>query len=426
MNYVASLRRGELVSLENVLHYFMVTCKPAVAGMHPMTKAAWEANVCGVAAEEFITCKNPQKIRNQLLDALKKYYDEAKAFAATREPPTEVPTAEEKWMDFSAAAEKAEAKQAEADAKRLLPKLITYDDRGAPVNAQDTAAADDDSGDKVLTLPWREWHLSAAAEALGKEAADMAVITLALRTLHANPRLRQMQVEVRFSEASKKQTAVASSDINAATLELPPCVPKSGKIHTSPVHPLRVPIVVKRIKASHRVSAKASVQDHGSGIAAQTTTYYLHPEFKLPEDAAPPGAEAAAAGVLAWKWTGDETMHPFWAVQRLAQHELRRKNIDEPRSRPLQFNVQLLDTEFNTVTVGRFADESITTTYQVVVPMMTNTVPIKQGDPLVLEHVAQTGEKKRKEYTWKDKVGAKAASKAKTKPAVKPKATMEV
>ena len=119
-------------------------------------------------------------------------------------------------------------------------------------------------------------------------------------------------------------------------------------------------------------------------------------------------------------------MHPFLAVRRLAQHELRRKNIDEPRSRPLQFNVQLLDTEFNMVTVGRFADESITTTYQVVVPMMTNTVPIKQGDPLVLEHVAQTGENKRKEYTWKDKVGAKAASKAETKPAVKPKATMEV
>ena len=49
-----------MVLLENILHYFMVTCQPAVAGMKPQQKAALEANVSFVATEAFIICINEQ------------------------------------------------------------------------------------------------------------------------------------------------------------------------------------------------------------------------------------------------------------------------------------------------------------------------------------------------------------------------------
>ena len=72
--------------LENILHYFMVTCQPAVAGMKPQRKAALEANVCFVAADALITCVNDQKTKDALLGATKKFYEEVKAYAAGQVP----------------------------------------------------------------------------------------------------------------------------------------------------------------------------------------------------------------------------------------------------------------------------------------------------------------------------------------------------
>ncbi len=82
-----------MVLLENILHYFMVTCQPAVAGMKPQRKSALEANVSFVAADAFITCVNDQKIKVALLEATKKFYEEAKAHVAGQVPPIDCPAA---------------------------------------------------------------------------------------------------------------------------------------------------------------------------------------------------------------------------------------------------------------------------------------------------------------------------------------------
>ena len=47
-----------LAKLEWVLHYFMSTCKAAVAAMPDMKQAALIANVNFAAAEAFANCKN--------------------------------------------------------------------------------------------------------------------------------------------------------------------------------------------------------------------------------------------------------------------------------------------------------------------------------------------------------------------------------
>ena len=405
-----------MVLLENILHYFMVTCQPAVAGMKPQRKAALEANVSFVAADAFITCVSDQTIKVALLEATKKFDEEAKAHAAGQVPPIDCPAARDKWIDFTAVAVNAEAQQVgnSPSAPKLLPKLITYDEHGAPRNAQDAIVSEDGGGDNGTKLPWREWHLSAVAQANDEVASEIAAITVALRTLHANPRLRQMPVDVLFNKASNTKSVVATSRIEPNALELPPCV-RSGKIYSSSVHPYRVPVVVKRVAAAHRIHTKKSVGDCG-GDNEQMVTYYVHPDFKLPggfdaESLADTGDTAAA-----WKWTGDESMHPFWAVQRLTQQELQRKAADGPRSRSLAFNAELVQQEFNVVAVGKYNNESATITIQVLVPIMTNRIAIEQGHQLIMEHVPAVTGKKRTEKTWKDKAAAKPAAKAKTKP----------
>ena len=137
--FLASLRRHELRHLEDILHYFLVTCQSAVAGMKTQQKAALEANASFLAAEAFIVCPNAQKIKVALLGATKKFYEEVKAHAAGRVPPIDCPAAREKWIDFTAVAVNAEAQQVgnSPSAPKLLPKLITYDEHGAPRNAQD-------------------------------------------------------------------------------------------------------------------------------------------------------------------------------------------------------------------------------------------------------------------------------------------------
>ena len=224
-----------MVLLDNILHYFTVTCQPAVAGMKPQRKAALEANVCFVAADAFITCVNDKKIKVALLEATKKFYEDVKAHAAGQVPPIDCPAARDIWIDFTAVAVNAGAQQVgnSPSAPKLPPKLITYDEHGAPQNAQETIVSEDGGGDNGTKLPWREWHLSAVAQANDEVASEIAAITVALRTLHANPRLRQMPVDVLFNKASNTKSVVATSRIEPKALELPPCV-RSGKYTRAP------------------------------------------------------------------------------------------------------------------------------------------------------------------------------------------------
>ena len=82
------------------------------------------------------------------------------------------------------------------------------------------------------------------------------------------------------------------------------------------------------------------------------------------------------------------------------------------------FNMGCEDKEFAAVSVGALGTDSIAITFTVVVPIMTNTVAVKQGEELYLEATAKK-ETKRKEGSWKTDVtkaaqAPKARAKAKT------------
>ena len=160
-----------------------------------------------------------------------------------------------------------------------------------------------------------------------------------------------------------------------------------------------------------------AVADH----VATNRTFYLNPEYKLPADATPD--DAVASGVSpetrAWEWKGDESLHPFWAVQRLTANELSKRNFDAKSNH--EFNVALKEKQFNVVTVGALAGQSVTETMTVTVPIMTNICAMEPGTELHMEVAPRPAVgSKRKPATWKDDVASAAKVKA-AKTAATPK-----
>ena len=86
--------------------------------------------------------------------------------------------------------------------------------------------------------------------------------------------------------------------------------------------------------------------------------------------------------------------------------------------RRVPFNLKYQDKEFSAVTVVAWGGGSMSVTFIVVVPIMTNAVDVKKGEELFLENPTKK-ENKRKEGSWKTDVtktenAPKARAKAKT------------
>jgi hypothetical protein len=76
-------------------------------------------------------------------------------------------------------------------------------------------------------------------------------------------------------------------------------------------------------------------------------------------------------------------MNPFWAVRRLTQMQL----AQEQKTPTVKgFNAKMSNKESFQVTVGRIQGDSMSTTWSITVPVMTNEGAIKLGDELILQH----------------------------------------
>ena len=318
-------------------------------------------------------------------------------------------------MDFDEVKQRNKAKTAVAvkpEPAKLMPKVILYDaTTGVPTNAQDVRVAQDQSIN-IAAVPWKEWLGGRAAQTLPEKATHMAAILMVLYSLHTRGRIEMAPIDVSIDLTKHRKVVNAAEDLPAGALALAPCVPKTSSVLDKSVHPHRVPIVVTEKSAvadgtpGTRLSATATCE-------AKRTAYYVHPEYKMPEESKGTLDDAVASNVRAWEFKGDETLHPFWAAERLTEDERR-----EAQKGP--FNLQFQDKEFSAVTVGASGGGSMSVTFTVVVPIMTNAVDVKKGEELFLESTRKK-ETKRKEGSWKDDVAKaanapKAKAKAKTVP----------
>ena len=145
-------------------------------------------------------------------------------------------------------------------------------------------------------------------------------------------------------------------------------MPKTSSVLDKSVHPHRVPIVVTEKSAV--ADAKPDTRKSVKGTCEpKRTVYYVHPEYKMPEGSKDKLDDAVKSNVRAWEFTGDETLHPFWAAERISEDERR-------RTQKGPFNLKFEDKEFSAVTVGASGGGSISGTFTVVVPIMTNAVDV--------------------------------------------------
>ena len=184
---------------------------------------------------------------------------------------------------------------------------------------------------------------------------------------------------------TKRKRVRLLADMDARTLELVPNAPKACRLHGVSTHPGRVPI---------RVHQK---QPQTTAVAA---TYYMHPEFKLPDDVTTLESHTDALDVRLWRWSGDESMFPFWAIERLSSTELRRRQIkDGPR---LRFSVEHIENDIMVLTVGNVEGKEVAVTYAATVPVVTNAVAVTKGEDLVMEVAATNPMKIRNDIGWKE------------------------
>jgi hypothetical protein len=237
---------------------------------------------------------------------------------------------------------------------------------------------------------------------------------LVLRSLHYNGKVCANPIEVTLDLDTKQRAVRASDVVEAGDLELPPCVPVSGRPHATSTHPQRVPITVTNKElVARRVTAKQDAVA-GTVMVERSTTYYLHPEYKgHPKTSESAVADGVGPQARIWLWSGDESLHPFWAVQRLSADDLKKNEKDNTT---YQFNACLKEKQYNVVTVGDLRGHSVSMTVTVTVPVITNSAELAIGEALLLEVASKAAPAKRKDTSWKDEARAKA--KAKLKPAV--------
>jgi hypothetical protein len=123
--------KGTLLPREQVLQYVSVTCSPAIMDMPFARLQSFLANTNCIAAETYARWRVKKGniaagVKLDLLDAMKKFYDEIKDFCKSQHdkaPPDPL----ERWINFAAVAAPSVSNNSRGKAiheEQLLPKVI--------------------------------------------------------------------------------------------------------------------------------------------------------------------------------------------------------------------------------------------------------------------------------------------------------------
>lgn len=426
------------MKLESLLHYFHVVCKPAVADMDEKIRVSLLSNIDIVATGAVLACTDlRRKLTWCLLDNTLKFYKQIKAHLdkVKMAPPmgflrgAEVNAALE-WIDFNAHEIESEAekkkpclKKTTTDAPKLQPKVLTFDEAtGQAKNAQDTRVVAATRETTWHEVPWKEWLTWDASRTLADggsvpwlEASVESVVKVVMRTIHQQWDFASMPIKI-MGTLTKGVRVITTANIPKGELVIPPCVPRSMKVYQTTDHPNRVKIQVIRN------SLKAAVADASERDGdADTMELFLVPEFKAPDDVTTPEEEISAPGTRVWEWDGKETMHPYWAIKREATTVLNTRSANLTTDQPPFMMCGTTNRSFTVCSCGvaPVTDSTLTDTYTVVVPMLTNVADAVPDMELVINHDKQAAKKKDRSYMWKDdlKSGAGAhKNKSKAEP----------
>ena len=403
---------ASLRDLEELLHYFHEEQKHIVALLPESQRILFLANVDVTAADAMFVTETNRALskadkQTALLQTTLKYFTTLSQVAM----PGDALVSTHEWIKFgeqlkAAEPEKKKTKMTVAVAAPA-PKLLEFNEKqGTLLNFQDVKLLTAPSTLDMVPLPWKEWmqHCQTSADARDADiGAAMTVLRmLQLKAVHGGDKLDI----VRDGSQIK---VIAKDDIEPNAIRIAPGVLKMTRILKKSEHPFRVSISIHTETDDHMarldegiaaVAAKDDASASGAAVAASRIpeaprVYYLNPEWKevplMPGDI--------------FVFNGDESMHPFWAVRRIVDKV---PNAPSSRIGAEEANCAIDEQDFTNVSVGTVAGKSSAMTITVGVPMLSNRMPLKKGDELIVRPIGSQPKTTRgiKAITWKTNVEA--------------------
>jgi len=389
---------NHLQLLEELLRFFHATCVPLLDKLLPQSRNKLLANVDVSATDAFWLAKDAkqkngvEKIQSLLLEATHKYWETLDKQSEGKGQPTHP------WILYK---KKEEAAVLEKDVK---PAVIHFDEHsGAQLNVQVEFPKEAKEKKEAIRVPWRLWRLQ--CNELGSEEADMAAAVAVLHTLHEKIDTETQSIEVWLLDGRAMVTA--SGKVPAQSMLLPPCVPKSSKVHLITEHPYAISLVLKVMR-----STEDSVQNGQGNIERQRNLFVL-PEFKMPELKPPkPAVAEEAPSQPEWIWRDDVTLHPFWAVRRLTEQQLAKHNANKGQKKA-RFNCVLQTQALSDTIIAAVGRKALNRTRIMELPFITNSVDLVDGEELFLEVFEATKKGNNAKRTWRDAVKEKVKDDAK-------------
>ena len=390
--------------VEQMMHYFHNTLSPAVASMSSHSRLTLLTNVAINIVDAFARHKDTSQLLDKLCQAAVPFHDQVVAHCVALTPHIDVPSPRSDWIRFTSEkplkGDDAAVAASSGDHLRILPTVIAFDPKtGQPINDQEARESKGKEPKELVRFeaPWKEWMAGAVAHTLDRELSDIAAINVVLRSLNCKGDAGAAPVSVSCGLCDNSRQVTVTQDIQPGELQLFPCAPKSARISKTSCHPDRVTIRVQQTVTP------------GDNAADATKTYYMHPEYKLPADVTDKSTEAVAPGIRLWHWSGEESMFPFWAVERVTEEWMFKTNSEftfRKEATHFEFNVEHKELEFACVSVGAVAGTSIASTVIVRMPVLTNTCGLDKGTRLFMPAAAaKLVVVKRKDESWRTHVG---------------------
>jgi len=429
----ASIEWAQLESLESLLRFVHVTCKPDLDKLTPQSRNTMLALFDVAASDAFITAKpkrgNKAKIQEGLIAATAKIV----ADMGLTDPAGKA--ADQMWINFKRGGVDAAPTETSGDTAHApaAPAVIRFDETtGAQLNEQIEFHIDDGAEERKptpITLPHDFWHQNNAC--LGALEADKASAVAALHNLHEQLNISNYPLAIQ-TMSNCKSMLVTTSPCEAKSIVLPPCVPKQSKVLDKTDHPGAVRITLKVLRA---------VDDPGAGgtVMRQVTLFVL-PEFQAPLQKPEPQSNTAVAAATAvaasgavggatavaeetavaasdavqegktiqWMWgeRSAESMHPFWAARRLTEAQLQQAKQQaekEKSTKPmLRFNCMLETRNLSVVCTASVAGICFNKTRILETPFLVNIEPLEQGEELILEVFEKKKQTAPVKTSWRD------------------------
>ena len=240
--------------MEELLHYFHVTCNPAVAVFENAEADMFRANLDVAAAEHFAHSK--YDVVDDILAGTLKYYKALEKTNTDNKTGVSMPEPAHAWIDFEAALRKHEARVAiaEANAKKTAAvaavpeaKIIEFDETtGVQLTKQDEQVIQRVDARRVL-LPWTAWAGSDVTLREGAKQLCKNAALIAMRTLRGHIHIDADAVCIVQDTTGTNRRVVATSDIPPDTLELHViCSHKTILYDDTSNHSLRAKVTVER------------------------------------------------------------------------------------------------------------------------------------------------------------------------------------